>query len=216
VSSRRRAAALLGLALLLGILAASDVARREAALRRQVGNPIPVVVVSRPLEAGDRVTRAALSVRRVPARYAPGLAFRDPGQAIGQRLAVAVGRGTDLDPSMLAVPGGVAAPAGPVLRRGERAMDIVAVATPDAVVEGAHVDVLVTYDGGSGAPGVTRVALADAEVLAVRGAAPADGAAPDAGLPRVQAALRVRVRQAVALAGAVAAAGEVRLLVRPR
>ena len=36
MTRRRRAAALLGLALLLGVLAASDVAGREAALRRQL------------------------------------------------------------------------------------------------------------------------------------------------------------------------------------
>jgi pilus assembly protein CpaB len=216
VSSRRRAAALLGLALLLGILAASDVSRRESALRRQVGGAVPVVVVRTPLAPGDRITRAALSIREVPERYAPPAALRDPEEATGRRLAVAVGPGSDLDPAMLAVPGRQVAPTGPALRHGDRAMDLVAVAAPDAVVPGARVDVLVTYDGGAGAPGATRIALSDAEVLSVRPAAPAEGAGPGAGLPRVQAALRVGVRQAVGLAGAVSAAREVRLLARPR
>jgi pilus assembly protein CpaB len=216
VSSRRRAAALLGLALVLGTLAASDVSRRESALRRQVGRPVPVVVVRTALHPGDRITRAALAVREVPERYAPAAALHDPGEATGRRLAVAVDPGSDLDPAMFAVPGRQALPTGPALRRGERAMDLVAVGAPDAVVPGARVDVLVTYDGGSGAPGATRIALSDVEVLTVRAAAPAEGTDPDAGLPRVQAALRVGVRQAVGLAGAVAAAHEVRLLARPR
>ncbi|MDX6714872.1 MAG: pilus assembly protein CpaB, partial [Baekduia sp.] len=44
MTRRRRAALLLGLAFLLGALAASDVAGREAALQRSVGRAVPVVV----------------------------------------------------------------------------------------------------------------------------------------------------------------------------
>jgi pilus assembly protein CpaB len=44
MSRRRRAILLLGLAMLLGGLAASDVARREAAIARQLGPDTPVVV----------------------------------------------------------------------------------------------------------------------------------------------------------------------------
>jgi hypothetical protein len=79
------------------------------------------------------------------------------------------------------------------------------------------VDVLVTYDGErAGAPGATRVALADAEVLAARPAGSVGGADADAGLPRVQATLRVGAGQAVALTAALSTAREVRLLARPR
>jgi pilus assembly protein CpaB len=214
MTRRRRAAALLGLALLLGVLAASDVAGREAALRRQLGPTVPVVVVSAPLRAGERIARTSLAVRQVPARYAPPGALRDPRAAVGQRAAVAIAPRTDLDAALLAV-GGDAAPPGPVLRRDERALDLVAVGAADAVGAGVRVDVLVTYDGRSGAPGPTRVALADVEVLAARSAPAADG--PDAGgeLPRVLATLRVNVRQAVALTTAAAAARQVRLLPRP-
>jgi len=214
MTRRRRAAALLGLALLLGVLAASDVAGREAALRRQLGRPVPVVVAARPLAAGDRLSRAALAVRHVPARYAPRNVVGDPAAVVGQRVAVAVAPGTDLDPALLGVPGEEASSAGPALRRGERAFDVVAVGAPEDIAASARVDVLVTYDGPRGGPGATRIALEGAEVLQARPAADADG--PDAaGLPRVQATLRVDVRQAVALAAAVAAAREVRLLPRP-
>jgi pilus assembly protein CpaB len=215
VTRRRRAAALLGLALLLGVLAASDVAGREAALRRQLGPTVAVVVVRTPLRAGERIARAALAVREVPERYAPPGALRDPQAAVGQRAAVAIAERTDLAASLLAVPA-AAAPHGPVLRRGERALDLVAVGAADAVVAGAHVDVVVTYDGRAGAPGPTRLALADVEVLGARASPTADAPDSAGGLPRLVATLRVTVGQAVALTAAAAAARQVRLLPRPR
>jgi pilus assembly protein CpaB len=215
MTRRRRAAALLGLALLLGVLAASDVAGREAALRRELGPTVAVVVVREPLRAGERITRAALAVREVPERYAPAGALRDPAAAVGQRAAMAIAQRTDLVAALLAVPETAKEPAGPALRRGERALDLVAVGAPDAVVAGARVDVLVTYDGRAGEPGPTRLALADAEVLAAR--PPPEPDAPDAaaGLPRLLVSLRVTVSQAVALTAAAAAARQVRLLPRP-
>jgi pilus assembly protein CpaB len=217
MTRRRRAAALLGLAALLGVLAASDVAGREAALRRELGPTVAVVVVRAPLRAGERISRAALAVREVPERYAPPGALRDPAAAVGQRAAVAIAERTDLVAPLLAVPGADAEPPGPTLRPGERALDLVAVGAADAVVAGARVDVLVTYDGRAGAPGPTRLALADAEVLAAR-PPPAPDAADGGGggLPRLLVTLRVTVRQAVALTAAAAAARQVRLLPRPR
>jgi pilus assembly protein CpaB len=216
MTRRRRAAALLGLAALLGVLAASDVAGREAALRRELGPTVAVVVVRAPLRAGERISRAALAVREVPERYAPPGALRDLAAAVGQRAAVAIAERTDLVAPLLAVPGADAEPSGPTLRRGERALDLVAVGAADAVVAGARIDVLVTYDGRAGAPGPTRLALADAEVLAARPPPAPDAADAGGGLPRLLVTLRVTVRQAVALTAAAAAARQVRLLPRPR
>jgi pilus assembly protein CpaB len=215
MTRRRRAAALLGLAALLGVLAASDVAGREAALRRELGPTVAVVVVRAPLRAGERISRAALAVREVPERYAPPGALRDPAAAVGQRAAVAIAERTDLVASLLAVPGADAGPRGPRLRRGERALDLVAVGAADAVVAGARVDVVVTYDARAGAPGATRLALADAEVLTARPPPAQDAADAGGGLPRLLVTLRVTVRQAVALTAAAAAARQVRLLPRP-
>jgi pilus assembly protein CpaB len=215
MTRRRRAAALLGLALLLGVLAASDVAGREAALRRQLGRPIAVVVVARPLAAGDRLSRAALAVRHVPERYAPRNALADPGAVVGQRVAVAIAPGTDLDPAVLSVQEDDTTSGRLALRSGERAFDVVAVGDPEAMQASARVDVLVTYDGAGGGPGATRIVLQGAEVLQARPAPDSDGPDAAAGLPWVRATLRVGVRQAVALAAAVAAAREVRLLPRP-
>jgi pilus assembly protein CpaB len=215
MTRRRRAAALLGLAALLGVLAASDVAGREAALRRELGPSVAVVVVRAPLRAGERISRAALAVREVPERYAPPGALRDPAAAVGQRAAVAIAERTDLVAPLLVVPGADAGPRGPRLRHGERALDLVAVGAADVVVAGARVDVVVTYDARAGAPGPTRLALADAEVLAARPPPAQDAGDAGGGLPRLLVTLRVTVRQAVALTAAAAAARQVRLLPRP-
>ena len=94
MSRRRRAAVLLGLALVLGGLAASDVARREAAVRAQLGPAVDVVVARADLAAG-RPRRGERPRGRAgcPARYAPAGAATVPETLIGQRLAAPVPRG---------------------------------------------------------------------------------------------------------------------------
>jgi pilus assembly protein CpaB len=211
VSRRRRAALLLGLAILLGGLAASDVARREAALRDQLGPLVDVVVANADLSAGPPLRAHDLAVRAVPARYAPVGAAAVPDALIGRPLAAPVPRGGYLGAGQLAVedPGA----AGPPVRAGERAADVVALGSPELVVAGARVDVLVTRDGDSGGSAGTQLALEDVEVLAARRAPEAAGATGD-GAQRVAATLRVSVRQAVYLAAAQAFAREIRLLPR--
>ena len=71
MSRRRRAALLLGLALVLGGLAASDVARREAALRAQLAPLVDVVVARGDLPAGRALRPDDLAVRRVPPATRP-------------------------------------------------------------------------------------------------------------------------------------------------
>src|SRR5919197_858680 len=104
MSARRRAVLLLGLAALLGGLAATDVARREAALRNALGPAVPVVVARREVAAGARVTLAALAVRQVPARYAPAVRFEAPRAVAGQRTAVAIPADADVTPALIATP----------------------------------------------------------------------------------------------------------------
>ena len=60
MSRRRRAALLLGLALLLGTLAATTVARRESALEAQIGPLVDVVVARTDLPAGRHLREAIL------------------------------------------------------------------------------------------------------------------------------------------------------------
>jgi pilus assembly protein CpaB len=197
---------LLGLALVLGGLAASDVARREAAVRAQLGPAVEVVVARADLAAGRPVAAADLGVRRVPARYAPVGAAIVPETLIGQRLAAPVPRGGYLGAAMVA---SEADAAGPPVRKGERAAEVIALGPRALVVRGARVDVLVTHEGGAAAG--TELALEDVEVLAARAAPPA---ARDEGGERVAATLRVSVRDAVFLAAAQSFARELRLLPR--
>jgi pilus assembly protein CpaB len=209
VSRRRRAALLLGLALVLGALAGSDVARREAAVRAQLGPAVPVVVARRPLAAGRRVRAADLAVRRVPERYA--FAGADaPELLLGRRLAASVPAGGAVTLEHVVLPDG---PAATALRAGERAAEIVAAGSPGEIAAGVRVDVLVTRERSEAGTGGAELALQDVEVLA---AAAATAAAPrpgDSG-PLVTATLRVSVRQAVFLAAAQSYAREIRLLAR--
>jgi pilus assembly protein CpaB len=199
VSRRRRAALLLGLALVLGALAASDIARREAALREQVGSAVEVLVASGPLAAGRRLEPGDIAVRRVPERFASaGVVV--PELLVGQRLAVAVPAGAPLDDHLLE-----RVTAGPLIRRGERAAEVVGRASPELVVAGVHVDVVVTREHRA------ELALEDVEVLAAR---PVPAAEREGTGPQVAVTLRVTVPQAVYLAAASAYATEIRLLAR--
>jgi pilus assembly protein CpaB len=209
MSRRRRAAALLGLATVLGGLAASDVARREAAVRARLGPLVPVVVAGADLPAGRKLGLRDLAVRAVPARYAPAGAAAAPEALVGGQLATPVPRGGVLGAHQLAADDAVA---GPPVEPGERAAEVVGLGAPDLVVPGARVDVLVTRDGDGGAAAAgAELALEDVEVLAAR---PAPAGARDDGAERVAATLRVTVRDAVYLAAAQSFARELRLLPR--
>ena len=205
MSRRRRAALLLGLALVLGALAASDMGRREAALRAQIGPMVAVVTAARALPAGRRLDAGDLAVRRMPERFASGGAVALPELFVGRRLAVGVPAGATVAEHLLADDGAPAAAVG----RGQRAAEIVAAASPELVVPGARVDVLVTRERG--AVGETELALEDVEVLAARPLAA--GTREDA-QRRVAATLRVSATQAVYLAAAGAFARDIRLLAR--
>lgn len=209
MTRRRRAALLLGVAIVLGTLAASDVSGRERALSRSLGPTVPVVVARVAIAAGDPLDARHLALRRVPARYAPASAYASVPALAGARAAVALRPGEDVGPA--AVDDGAQAAGAPV-RPGERVAEIVAHGSPELVRPGGRVDVLVTRQGGDGS-GSTTLALQDAEVLA---AAPAAVEGQDAGSggPSVALSLRVTLRQAVYLAAAQAFARELRILPR--
>jgi pilus assembly protein CpaB len=205
VTRRRRGLLLVGLSLMLGGLAASDVARRESALARKLAPLVDVVVASRSLEAGKPIAAEDLAIRQVPSRWAPVGAAAVPEEVVGLTPAVDLPAGryvtlTDVAPQDVG--------AGAPVRRGERAVEVVASGSPELVVPGARVDVLVTREGVG-----TRLALQAVEVLASRPADPG-AAAEAAGGARVAATLRVTLRQAVYLTAAESFARDVRLLPR--
>jgi pilus assembly protein CpaB len=210
VTRRRRAAVLLGLALLLGTLSATHMARREAALEAQLGPVTEVVVAREDLPAGRSIELSDLGLRSLPARYAPPGEPAFAAALAGQKLAVPVRAGGPVTSDLL-VRRSLTAEAS--IERGQRAVDLVATGSPQAVLAGAHVDVLVTTERRDRVRGATRIALEDVEVLAARAAAQAtdDG---DKGPTRVSATLRVTAEQAVYLAAAQSFARDVRLLAR--
>jgi len=213
MSRRRRALLLGGLALVLGGLAAFNVAGREAALERRVGDLVDVVVARKPIDAGKRVTLRSLAIRRVPERFAPAGTTGSPRSFAGRRAAVDIPADADLNAGMIVRDD--AGPAGPEVRRGERVAEIVALGSPELVVPGSRVDVLVTPEPPGGGTGEAVLALEDVEVIAAAAVdaedAPATKGAPG---PRVAASLRVSLRQAVYLAAAQDFARELRLLPR--
>ena len=209
MNRRRRGIVLAGLALVLGALAASDVAGREAALRERLGPLVAVVVAQRPLDSGARLRASDLGVRRVPQRFAPAGAFARPEELIGEQVGAPLGAGSDITAAALKVPEATR-PGAPV-RTGERVADVVATGSPRAIVPGGRVDVLVTREAADGTAGSTELALEDVEVLAVRAADVGPG---DRGDQHVAASLRVTLRQAVYLAAAQSFASELRLLPR--
>ena len=213
MSHRRRALLLGGLALVLGGLAASNMAGREAALARKVGGLVDVVVAREPIAAGATIPTRALAVRRVPRRFAPKARVVSPGLLAGQKAAVDIPAGTDLTFAMAG--DGRPPVAGPAIGRGERVADVVALGSPALITRGSRVDVLVTPEPRPAEDGATVLALEDVEVLDAQPVAPEAARGADAAPgDRVAAALRVTLRQAVYLAAAQDFARELRLLPR--
>ncbi|HEY1537945.1 MAG TPA: RcpC/CpaB family pilus assembly protein [Solirubrobacteraceae bacterium] len=216
MSRRRRALLLGGLALVLGGLAASSVAGREAALSRRVGGLVSVVVSGKPIAAGAFVRADALAIRRVPRRFAPQDAVASPASIAGLKALVDIPAGVDLTAGL--VGDGRPRASGPAVRPGERVAQIVALGSPALIAAGSRVDVLVTPEPASDGRGEAVLALEDVEVLAASAASATDAASghgsDSAPGERVAVSLRVTLRQAVYLAAAQDFARELRLLPR--
>jgi Flp pilus assembly protein CpaB len=187
-------------------MAASRIRREQRAIHAQVGPLVSVVVARGTIPARTRIgpQQAAerLATVRIPSRFVPPGALRDPLRAVGATTAIAIGRGTYVTKPMLA-------PARDprfALRRGERAIDVevsggarlAALGGP-----GARVDVVVTTEPRNGSPRAF-VAADGVELLSLR-----DG---DGG--HAVATLRVPVKQAVFLTAATSFGRDARLLVR--
>src|SRR4051794_31327407 len=152
---RRRGVLLLLIAALAGSMAASRIRREERAIQSQVGPLVSVVVARAPIAAHSRIgpqqVAERLAVVRVPARFLPPGAIRDPLRVVGATPAVDIPRGGYLTRASLAA----ARDPRTLLRAGERAIDVevsggarlAALGGP-----GARVDVVVTTEPRNGAP----------------------------------------------------------------
>ncbi len=216
---RRRGIALAVVALGCGALAAAAVNDTVEEVESRTGAPVAVVVAAQDIAAGTTLDRRriahALTLREVPARYAPRDGLRQPAHAAGLEAAIAVPAGSYLTAPMLSDGDARAAPVAPV-QRGQRLVEV-AVSGGSELVAGAlpaRVDVLVTTEGHS-ARGRTFVALEDVEVVSARPARSADVTDADGSPADTVATLRVDARAAVFLTAAQNFAREVRLLPRP-
>jgi Flp pilus assembly protein CpaB len=203
---RRRGILLLLVAALAGSLAAQRVRREERAIQSQIGAAVPVVIARAAIPAHTRIGPAQiqteLAIARIPRRFAPPGAVRDPLKLVGATTAVDIPRGGYVTKSALAA----ARDPRSLLRAGERAIDVevsggarlAALGGP-----GARVDVVVTTEPRNGSPRAF-VAADGAELLSLRRS---DGG-------NAVATLRVPVRQAVFLTAATSFGRDARLLVR--
>jgi pilus assembly protein CpaB len=215
---RRRGLLLLSVALASGGLAASEVQNRERDVAEQVGEPVDVLVAARDIRAGARVTRGALALREVPARFVPPDALASAGAIVGARTAGPLVAGAYVTPAALAVPS-AAERATAAMRRGTRdvTVSVAGGAALAGVAPGTRVDILVSTEPGADA-GRTELALAGVELVRAGEAAPAGYREPDAppgGTDEALVTLRVSLHEAVYLTAADNFAREIRLLARP-
>jgi Flp pilus assembly protein CpaB len=214
VSRRTRAVAFLAAAVACAALAASLAGRYRSSVEGQYGQLRPVVVAASALEPGrplgpGEITKA-LTVRRIPARFAPLGALRRPEDALGRAPGATIPAGAYVLSSQLLVPA-PEEPAGPAAGSGLRPLQLEVVGA-DALTlagdpAGSRVDVVVSRRSGLGQRASTEVAAEAVRLLGLHG-----GQGPGHGW---SATLAVSRSQALTLIGAEAAGREVRLLPRP-
>jgi Flp pilus assembly protein CpaB len=196
---RRRALGFLLLAILAAALGAAIADGYGASATRGYGPLRPVVVLDAKIASGRRIgpgeIGSALTVRRVPVRFAPPGALLAPEEALGLVARAPLPAGSYLLAAQLGIePKAAAGP--PRLGGGRRPVEI-AVSGADALLatgparSGSRVDVVVTNEPAGPGPGRTYVAAAHVPLLGLRpgaeGSGPGTTAAATLGLTRDQA-----------------------------
>lgn len=213
MSRRTRAGAFLLAALACAGLAVAVAGRYRSEADARYGPLRAVVVATAELPAGRLIgpaeVRSSLSVRRIPASFAPGAALRRPGDALGRAPAAAIPAGSYVLAAQLVVPQpetrfqGVGDGLRPVqiqVSGGE------ALTVGGASPEGTRVDVVVSEQSGLGRRGRTFVAASAVRLLGLTGpGGPGEGWSATLALTRAQA---------LELIEAETAAREIRLLPR--
>lgn len=200
-------------------MAAASVHGTVEEVESRTGSPVPVVVAAKHIpegtKLGPRVVGRVLTLREVPARYAPRDALVATEQALGLELAVPLAEGSYVTAPILRRPGGGPSAAPPVAR-GQRLVEVAVSGGGELAALGgpARVDVLVTTEGRAGG-GRTFVALENVELVAARPVRDSDSSDASGVPPDTMATLRVGARAAVFLTAAQNFAREVRLLARP-
>jgi Flp pilus assembly protein CpaB len=196
--SRRGRALAFGIAALFAAATAATIADGYGdSVARGYGELRPVLVAGSNLPGGAAITSdlasTALEVRRVPVRFVPPGALREPAEAVGLIPAAAVAAGSYLLASQLRAPRPAGAPTGS-LGHGRRPVEIAVSGAQALLVSGADpvgaaVDVVVTTEPAGSGAGRTYIAAAGVPLLALGpGTEGAGGtAAATLGLTRAQA-----------------------------
>jgi Flp pilus assembly protein CpaB len=199
MSRRRRALVFLVMACIAAAGAAAIADRYGASAARGYGPLRPVVVVGTRVAAGRplglREISSALTVRRVPVRFAPPGALVAPEEALGLIARTTLPAGSYLLGAQLGV-AREADPGEPRLGNGRRPVEI-AVSGADAMFTagreptGSRVDVVVTSEPLGPGPGRTYVAATRVPLLGLRpgpeGPGPGSSASATLGLTKRQA-----------------------------
>jgi Flp pilus assembly protein CpaB len=177
VSRRARALGFLAAAVVCGLLAAMVAAGYRSSVEAGYGELRPVVVAATELREGVPLgpaeVRSALTVRRVPARFAPATALRRPSDALGQAPSAPIPAGAYVLAEQLEVPRPEPA-AAPGLGAGKRPVEV-SVSGAGALLlgggspEGARVDVVVSRPSGLGERARTYIAARGVRLLALEG-----------------------------------------------
>jgi pilus assembly protein CpaB len=162
---QRRAVLLLALAAAGLVVVFVLVARYVSDIETQVGDKVLVYELRKPVAANEAVPDEAVTVKRVPARWAPEAAIKDRSRLIGVVAAYDLQPNSILQEGMLRTPGQLAT--------GEREVAIVVDASTGVagrVQPGSVVDVIASYgaeQGEDAKPNRTLVIVPGARVLGV-------------------------------------------------
>lgn len=215
MSRRTRALAFLGLALLTAAVAAGIADSYGSRVASGYGPLRQVVVATKRLEAESVLKpvdiSGGLEVRRVPMRFVPAGALRDPREALGLEPTAGLEPGSYLLASQLRARQSRSGSTG-ALGSSRRPVEI-AVSGAEALLAmgaagaGTKVDVVVTTEPSGSGPGRTYVAVAGVPLL---GLGPgADGSGPGG---TAAATLALTKRQALRLIAAESFARKLTLL----
>jgi Flp pilus assembly protein CpaB len=215
VSRRTRAIAFLGLALVAAVAAAGIADSYGSRVASGYGPLRQVVVATKGLEAervlGPVDISGGLEMRRIPVRFVPAGALRDPREALGLAPAVGLEPGSYLVASQLRARQPRSESSGP-LGPSRHPVEI-AVSGAEALLAagsdgaGTKVDVVVTTEPSGSGPGRTYVAVAGVPLLALGPGA--DGPGPGG---TAAATLALTKRQALRLIAAESFARKLTLL----
>ncbi len=217
MSRRARALAFLFVALLSAASAAAIADGYGSSVARGYGPLRSVAVVATAVPAGRTIAAAevdaALAIRRVPARFVPLGALRDPAEAIGLEPAVDLPAGSYLLAGQLRSPGDRQRRQ-PRLGRGRHPVEILvsgaeALLAVGPIGGGSRVDVVVTTEPAGSGPGRTYVAAAAVPLLAL-----APGSDQPAAGEAAAATLALTRPQALRLIAAQSFARRITLLAR--